>query len=446
MMIGLFHGMVAVILASASPTEAAKSADTPAKPLLADIQRRIDQHAAQWVELYKNLHANPELSHHEVRTAARLAGQLRESGFTVSEKVGGTGIVGILEHGAGRTVMVRTDLDALPVTERTGLPYASQVTVRDADGNAVGVMHACGHDIHMTCWVGVATVLAELCDHWHGRLMFVGQPAEERGSGARDMLKDGLFVRFPKPDFALALHCEPFLPHGMIGYTEGMALANVDSVDIRVVGKGGHGAAPHATIDPIVIAARIVLDLQTLVSREVDPLDSAVVTVGSIHGGSKHNIIPSEVRLQLTVRSFKETTRKHLLDGIARIAKAAAAAARAPEPEVKVDANEFTPALANDPELTRRIAGVFRSILGPEKVTSLPPVMGGEDFSRYGREGVPILLFRVGTIAPARVEEARAGGPLLPSLHSDRYQPVPEPSIRTGVLAMTAAVIDLLAK
>jgi hippurate hydrolase len=343
-------------------------------------------------------------------------------------------------------VLIRTDMDALPVIERTGLPYASSVRVRDRNDREVGVMHACGHDMHMTCWTGTARVLAGMKDRWQGTLVFIGQPAEEVGAGARHMLAAGLFKKFPRPDYCLALHCDGNRPYGSIAYTEGLALANVDSVDITVRGKGGHGAAPHTTIDPVVIAARIVLDLQTLVSRETNPTDPAVVTVGSIHGGAKHNVIPNEVKLQLTVRSTKDAVRKHLLDGIKRVADAAAQAAGAPAPEVKVDPEEFTPALLNDPALTRKTVALFKEVLGADKVLERPAVMGGEDFGRYGREGVPIFLYFLGTIAPERVAEAARTGQPLPSLHSDLYYPVPEPSIRTGVKTMSLAALNLLGK
>jgi amidohydrolase len=338
-------------------------------------------------------------------------------------------------------------MDALPVVEQTGLPYASKIRTRDKDGNDVGVMHACGHDMHMTCWVGTARVLAGMRDRWQGTLVFIGQPAEETGAGARAMIEDGLFQRFPRPDFALALHCDGRSAHGDITFTEGLALANVDSVDITVRGRGGHGAAPHTTIDPIVLAARIILDLQTLVSREVNPTDPAVVTVGSIHGGTKHNVIPNEVKLQLTVRTTKDSVRDQVLKGIDRIAKAAAIGARAPEPIVKVDPAEFTPALVNDSGLTHKTVALFRNLLGADHVHERPPIMGGEDFGRYGREGVPIFMYFLGTIAPQRVAEAeREGARPLPSLHSDLYYPVPEPSIKTGVLTMSLAVLNLMGK
>jgi hippurate hydrolase len=376
-----------------------------------------------------------------------MAAELKALGFAVTENVGGYGVVGVLKNGDGPTVLVRTDMDALPVTEATGLSYASKVTVRGNDGNEVGVMHACGHDMHMTCWVGAARVLASMKDRWHGTLVFIGQPAEEVGGGARKMLKDGLFTRFPRPDYCLALHCDGREAHGHISYTEGLALANVDTMDIIVRGKGGHGAAPHTTVDPIVLAARIVLDLQTIVSRETNPTDPAVVTVGSIHGGTKHNIIPNEVKLQLTVRTTKDVVRKNVLAGIERIAKAAALGARAPEPQVKLDLNEFTPALINHSGLTQNTVSVFKTALGADKVHARPAVMGGEDFGRYGREGVPIFLYFLGTVPPEQVKASRMPeGKPLPSLHSDRYFPVPEPSIKTGVLTMSLAVLNLVGK
>jgi amidohydrolase len=426
---------------------AGASSDESVKERSAEVKQRLDDDYQRLEALYKHLHSNPELSLREAKTSVRLARELGEIGFDVTEHVGGYGVVGVLKNGDGPTVMVRTDMDALPVTERTGLPYASKVRTRDKHENEVGVMHACGHDMHMTCWVGAARVLAGLKDRWKGTLVFIGQPAEEIGSGARMMLEAGLFKKFPRPDYAFALHCAHNLPYGSVAYTEGLAMANVDSVDIIVHGKGGHGAAPHTTIDPIVLAARIVLDLQTLVSRETNPVDPAVVTVGSIHGGNKHNIIPSEVRMQLTVRSTKDSVRKHLLDGIKRIAEAAANGAGAPPPEVKVNPAEFTPALYNDPELTRKTAALFRDLLGADKVTSRPPMMGGEDFSRYGRDRVPICMFWLGTIDPKRIAESqREDAKPLPSLHSDLYAPVPEPAIKTGVLAMSMAVLNVLGK
>jgi hippurate hydrolase len=424
-----------------------KKSGSASRDRIREINQGIAEDLPQLEALYKHFHTHPELSLLEEQTAARLSRELKEIGFEVTDAVGGHGIVGVLKNGTGPTVLVRTDMDALPVIERTGLPYASQVRTRNKDGVDVGVMHACGHDMHMTCWVGTARRLLAMKDQWQGTLVFIGQPAEEVGKGARMMLEDGLFKRFPKPDYCLALHCDARTQHGTVSYTQGLALANVDSVDIIVRGKGGHGAAPHTTVDPIVLAARIILDLQTIVSREVNPTDPAVVTVGSIHGGSKHNIIPSEVKLQITVRTTKDSVRKHVLEAIERIAKAAAEGARAPEPTVKVDPGEFTPALVNDSALAAKTVAMFKEVLGQDNVKERPPVMGGEDFSRYGREGVPIFLYFLGTLSPERVAESqREGGKPLPSLHSDLYYPIPEPTIKTGVLTMTMAVLNLMGK
>jgi amidohydrolase len=445
----LLAWMLALTLLVLRPSAGAERtrAEGEAKERSAAVKQRIAAEYERLEALYKHLHGNPELSLREARTSALLARELKEAGFEVTERVGGYGVVGVLKNGAGPVVLVRTDMDALPVVERTELPYASKVRVRDKNENEVGVMHACGHDMHMACWVGAARVLANLKDRWKGTLVFIAQPAEEVGAGARMMLEAGLFTKFPRPDYAFALHCAHNLPYGSVAYTEGLAMANVDSVDILVRGKGGHGAAPHTTVDPIVLAARIVLDLQTLVSRETNPVEPAVVTVGSIHGGSKHNIIPNEVRMQLTVRSTKDSVRKHLLEGIQRVAEAAAKGAGAPPPQVKVDPAEFTPALHNDPELTRKTAALFKEVLGADKVVPRPPMMGGEDFSRYGRARVPICLFWLGTIDPKRVAEAEGeNGKPLPSLHSDAFAPVPQPTLKTGVLAMSLAVMNVLGK
>jgi hippurate hydrolase len=417
------------------------------KELTDAVKKRLDADYSDLEALYKHLHSHPELSLRELETSARMAKELKALGFDVTTKFGGHGVVGVLKNGKGPTVLVRTDMDALPVTENTALNYASKVRVRDKNDREVGVMHACGHDVHMTCWVGTAKVLSSLKDKWKGTLLFIAQPAEEIGTGARLMLEAGLYKKFGKPDYCLALHCDSSRPHGTVGFTEGLAMANVDSVDITVKGKGGHGATPHLTVDPIVLAAKIILELQTLVSRETDPIDPAVVTVGSIHGGTKHNIIPAEVKLQITVRSTKEKVRQHLLAGIKRIAEACARGANAPPPEVKMDQTEYTPSLSNDPALTKRTVAVFREVLGAEKVKERAPLMGGEDFSRYAQGEVPIFLYWLGTVDPKRVEESnKEGGKPLPSMHSEFYAPVPEPSIRTGVLTMSRAVLDLLGK
>ncbi|HVS35919.1 MAG TPA: amidohydrolase [Gemmataceae bacterium] len=442
--------VLAVLLFALPAGHGTRAEEAPAadvKDRVDAVQKRIAAEYDDLLALYKHLHSNPELSLHEINTGARLAKELKALGFDVTEKVGGTGVVGVFKNGDGPTVLVRTDMDALPVVEATDLPYASKVKVRDANDNEVGVMHACGHDMHMTCWVGTARVLTSLKDQWHGTLVFIGQPAEEVGLGAKAMLNDGLFQRFPKPDYCLALHCDAGRPYNTVGYTDGQALANVDSVDILVKGKGGHGAAPQTTVDPIVLSARIILDLQTLVSRETNPTDPAVVTVGSIHGGSKHNIIPSEVKMQLTVRSTKDSVRKHLLEGIQRIAKAAAEGAGAPEPLVTFDEQGFTPALVNESKLTQKTVAIFKEVFGGDRVQERGPVMGGEDFSRYGKDGTPIFLFWLGTVPPDRVAEAaKDETKMLPSLHSDQYHPTPEPSIKTGVLAMSLAVMNLMQK
>jgi hippurate hydrolase len=414
------------------------------KQLAAEVKKLTAAEYESLETLYKRLHANPELALNEVKTAARLAAELKALGLAVTEKFGGNGVVGVLKNGKGPTVLIRAEMDGLPITERTGLPYASKVRARNRDGLEVGVMHACGHDINMACWVGAARVLTALKDRWRGTVVFVAQPAEEIGAGARLMVEAGLFKVFPRPDYALALHCDAKRPHGSVAYTDGYALANVDRVEITVRGKGGHGARPHNAIDPVVLAARLILDLQTLVSRETSALDPAVVTVGSIHGGTEHNIIPDEVKLKLTVRSTRDEVRRHLLYGIKRKAEAAALGAGAPPPVVKFDLGDYTPALLNDPKLVRRTVAVFREVLGPEHVLERLPVMGGEDFSRFGREGVPIFIFYLGTVAPERIKEAKLRP--LPALHSDLYHPVPEPTIKTGVLVMSTAALNLLAR
>jgi hippurate hydrolase len=416
------------------------AAGAPPPADLAALRKAVADDYPYLDALYKHFHRHPELSLQEELTAARLAKELRAAGFAVTEKVGGYGVVGVLANGKGPTVMIRADMDGLPVVENTGLPYASKARARDAEGQDVGVMHACGHDVNMTCLIGVARRLAALKGRWAGTLVLVGQPAEEIGQGARLMLDAGLFKRFPRPDHGLALHCDGRYPAGTVTYREGQMQAHVDSVEVVMKGKGGHGAAPHLTIDPVVLAARVVLDLQTLVSRERNPLDPAVVTVGSIHGGTRPNIIPNEVRLQITVRTTNDATRKEVLDGIARVAKSAAAGARAPDPVIKHDAAAFTPALVNDPALTRRMVKRFKEVLGPEKVIERPPSMGGEDFSQFVRAGVPGFYYFVGTV-PAKPAGRPPG-----ATHSDAYYPDPEPTLTTGVYTMTLAVLDLMGR
>jgi hippurate hydrolase len=401
--------------------------------------------------LYQHLHAHPELSLMEEKTAARLAAELRSVGYTVTEKFGGTGIVGVLQNGPGPVLYIRTDLDGLPILEETGLPYASQARVTNLAGQEVAVMQGCGHDIHMTVFTGTARMLAAMRDRWSGTVVFIGQPAEEIGVGARAMLAEGLYRKFPKPDYVVAVHDSATLPAGMVGLLEGFVMANVDSVDITVRGRGGHGAYPHATIDPVVLAARIVLTLQTIVSRETRPVEPAVVTVGSIHGGTKHNIIPNEVKLQLTLRSYSDHVRQHTIAAIKRICRGEAIAAGLPDdlmPVITIQEDEFTPATYNDPALTRRVRTSLVNWLGADNVTAIDPEMGGEDFSQFGRtiEQVPICLFRVGAVDPALVAESQRTGVPLPSLHSSKFAPLPEPTIKTGVTALTGAALDLLAK
>jgi hippurate hydrolase len=426
-----------------------QTASTP-EELRKEVGSRVGQMYAQFEPVYKEFHSHPELSLREEKTSERLAGDLEKLGFKVTRRVGGYGVVGVLKNGDGRTLLVRTDMDALPVTEQTGAAYASGVKVTDDKGNAVGVMHACGHDMHMTVFLGTARLLSELKDKWRGTVVMIAQPAEEKVQGAKAMLADGLFTRFPRPDFCLALHCAPELPTGMVGVTEGYALANVDSVDIVVRGVSGHGAWPHKTKDPIVLAAQTVLALQTIVSRETDPTQPAVVTVGSIHGGTKHNIIPDEVRLQLTLRSYSDEVRAHSIEAVKRIARGLAMSAGLPEeryPTVTVG-DESSPATYNNPEVVKRLMGVFKNWLGEERTASTKPIMGAEDFGLFGRteEKIPICMFWLGTVDPGRFAESQRGGKPLPALHSSQFLPVIEPTFKTGVTAMTAAVLEFMTK
>ena len=443
---GCFRVLGALCLAA--PLAFAQVAGAPPASLREQIQSRVNREYPRLFELYQHLHTHPELSLHEEQTGQRVADELKQAGLEVTPRVGGYGVVGVLRNGNGPTILIRTDLDALPVKEQTGLPYASRARAVDDKGNEVDVMHACGHDVHMAVFVGAARVLAGLKDQWQGTLLMVGQPAEEKGAGARAMLKDGLFTRFPKPDYCVALHDKADLETGTIGYIEGYALGNVDSVDLTIRGVGGHGAWPHKTKDPIVLAAETVLALQTIVSREIPPGEPAVVTVGSIHGGTKHNIIPDEVKLQLTLRSYTEEVRQQTIAAIRRITRGLAEAAGLPEdrmPIVTLLDQEFTPATYNDPALTRRLAAAFKNWFGEANVRPVKPVMGGEDFSEYGRtpDKIPICLFWLGAVKAESIAESEKTGKPLPSLHSSQFAPVPEPTLKTGVTAMTAAVLEL---
>ncbi len=416
----------------------------------------VERDLPSLLSTYKMLHAAPELSRREEKTSAFVAGELRKFGFTVTERIGkyqnaqwvGYGLVGVLKNGPGPTVLVRTDLDALPVEEKTNLPYASKVKAKNDAGMDVSVMHACGHDIHMTSFLGTARLMAELKDRWSGTLIMLGQPAEETGEGAKAMLSDNLYTNFPRPDFAIALHDKPDLETGKVGYTPGYAMASATSIDIKIRGVGGHGSAPETTKDPVVVAAQVVMALQTIVSREKSALDPAVVTVGSIHGGTRYNIIPDEVDLQLTVRAYKEEGRKKVLAAIERIVKGVAATAGIPEdraPIVKV--SEGTGATYNDPELIERMVGVFKRALGEENVVKLDPVMGSEDFGYFGLDQkIPATLFWLGASEPAKVKAYRETGAPLPGWHSALFAPVPESTIRTGVKATTSALLDLMKK
>ena len=415
-------------------------------------------------DLYLYLHRNPELSFKERKTSAILANEMESLGFEVTRGVGqdwiaakstrdqgtirdtvaGYGVVAVIRNGDGPTVLIRTDMDALPVGEQTHLPYASEVVDETWTGVTNGVMHACGHDIHMTSWVGTARELVANKDKWSGTLVMIAQPAEELGLGAVAMIEDGLFSRFPLPDYNLGLHVSAAAPAGTVAYSSGFALANVDSVDITVKGVGGHGAYPHTTKDPVVVAASIVMALQTLVSRNVDPQTPAVVTVGSFQAGAKHNIISDEAKLLLTVRSYDDATRTMLLEGIERIAKAQAAAFGAPEPSISID-NDYTPATYNDPDLTAKAVSAISGVIGEENVVSMTPVMGGEDFSQYGRtpEDVPGLIYWLGAVKADTWQQAQAGDVSLPSLHSPFFAPDYELTIATGVKTMSAAAISL---
>ena len=409
--------------------------------------------------IYKDLHSHPELSWHEEKTSAFVAKELRATGCEVTENFGkydnpnlkSYGVIGIMKNGTGPTVLVRTDMDALPVHEETALPYASNVVTKNDEGKDVPVGHMCGHDAHMSAFIGTARALQRLKDQWAGTIMFVAQPAEETGNGARALLKGGLYNRFGKPDFALGFHDKADLQTGRIGITPGYTYANVDSVDVTVRGIGGHGAYPHKTKDPVVLAAEMINAWQTIASRENNPLDPIVVTVGSIHGGTKHNIIPDEVKMQLTVRTYKSDVRDRVLKAIDEIAKGIANAGGVPvdrAPIVNVLNNQFTPATYNNPDLTKRLVAVWKNVLGADNVEIVDPTMGGEDFSEYSLpdHSIPAVDFHIGAVDPEKIVQFKKEGKELPSLHSSKFAPVPEPTIRVGIIGMTSAVLELMKK
>jgi amidohydrolase len=414
------------------------------------VTKRIETEYPSLFGIYTNLHAHPELSFMEKKTATLVASELRAAGFAVTEKVGKLGVVGVLQNGPGPTVLVRADMDGLPVKEASGVPYASTDVVQDITGTDQPAMHACGHDTHITTLIGTARILAALKDQWSGTLVLIAQPAEEIVAGARAMLKEGLYTRFPKPDHAIALHVTSTLPAGTIGYGEGPFLASVSSMDILVRGVGGHGSAPHTTKDPIVLASQIVLTLQTIVSRELKPGTTAVVTVGTIRGGLKRNIISDEVKLELTLRAFDEKVMDQLVASIRRICAGLAQAAGIPDDRLPVITltPETVGVTVNDPPLTRRLVGTFTKWFGAERVKMQPPQTGAEDFSEFGRtpERVPICMWRVGATAPEKIAESERTGVPVPSNHSPAFAPVPEPTLKTCLTSMSAALLELLGK
>ncbi len=400
--------------------------------------------------IYKDLHANPELSFMETRTAGIVAKELRALGFEVTEKVGNTGVVAVLKNGAGPTLLVREDMDALPLLEKTGVPYASKAVVNDLAGKSFPAMHACAHDSHITSLIGTARVLDALRDRWAGTLILIAQPAEEIGAGALAMLNDGLYTRWPVPDFVIGMHVWAGLPAGTVHYVPGPITANVDSIDILVRGVGGHGSRPHTTKDPVVLASEIVLALQTIVSRELEPGTPAVVTVGTFHGGTKRNIISDEVKLELTLRSYDDAVAAHLIASIKRISENLARAAGVPADRLPVvtSAESNTPVCTNDPALTRRLAAAWTDWMGDKNVRPGTPLTVGEDFARYGRTShrVPICLWLVGATAPADIEAAHRSGAVLASNHSPLFAPVPEPTLKGAITSLSAAALELLAK
>ncbi len=410
------------------------------------VQRWFAGSQPRWLRIYRELHAQPELSLQERRTSALVARELERAGYRVQSAIGGFGVAAVLRNGSGPTLLVRADMDALPVAEQTGLSYASRVQVKNERGETVPVMHACGHDLHVTNLLASATFLAEQRALWSGTLVLIAQPAEELGEGASRMIAAGLFDRVPRPDYAIALHVEPGLPAGKVAAAAGWAAANVDSVDVTLFGRGGHGAKPHETVDPIVAAAHFVTALQTLVSRRNDPQQPAVVTVGSIHGGAKHNVIPDSVHMQLTVRSYDPVVRELLLSGIADLARDVCAAFRCPKPpEVRTKQN-YTPAVYNDPALTAAAQRAFAALLGAQALAEVAPTMGGEDFGRYGKTlGIPSLLFRLGATAPAKFAASRQpGGAPLPTLHSSAFAPDAAVALPVGVRATVGLALGLL--
>jgi amidohydrolase len=442
-----YASIAAPLLCSFAAAASAPSLESMVEPQLPGL-----------VETYKSIHSHPELSHHEDRTAGILAAELRKAGYSVTERVGkypdgslAYGVVAILENGSGPRLLIRTDMDALPIVEQTNVPYASHVTSKTAAGQEVGVMHACGHDVHVTTMIGTARALAALRSQWHGTLMLIGQPSEETIDGAKAMLADHLYERFGKPDFALALHDTNELAAGTVALVQGAAQAGSTSIDVTLRGIGGHGAHPQTTKDPVVMAGEFIVQLQTIVSRQEDPSDPAVITIGTIHGGTKRNIIPNEVKLEITARAFSDRARQIIIDGIRRTAAGVALSAGVPEnlaPIVSVLENESAPVMYNDPALTARVKAALISALGAQNVFTSSPVMESEDFGNFGLEGhtIPALMFGLGAMDAGKLAEARAAGKSLPGPHNALFQPVPEPTLRAGVTAVSSVAIALLQK
>ena len=416
-----------------------------AAPVAGQTAAEIDAYYPELQALYQDIHRNPELGFQEVQTAAKLAARLKALGFEVTTGVGRTGIVALLKNGAGPTVMLRTELDALPVAEKTGVPFASTTTVKNLAGATVPVMHACGHDLHMTAWSGTAKWMADHRQQWHGTLMLVGQPAEEAGGadgGAAAMLKDGLFEHFPKPDFVIGIHDDDTMPAGTIGFHPGPFRAMSISPTITLYGRGGHGAMPYNTIDPVVMAARTVMALQTVVSRENNPMDPVVVTIGSIHGGTQANVIPDEVKLDLNVRTYTDEVQKRVMTAITRIARAEAAASGATR-EPLITMPESGHVVVNDPKLTARVAAALQKAMGTQQVIEMPAKMTSEDFSEYGRAGIPAVLLHIGAVNPAKLAESRRTGIPVPAPHSPEWLPDLEPTLKAAIRGETVVLLNL---
>jgi amidohydrolase len=429
-----------LLLASAALGGAAQAA-----PLPATFTEQLNAMYPAVETLYQDLHRNPELAFNEHQTAKKLAERVKALGFEVTTGVGGTGVVAILRNGPGPTVMLRTEIDGLPVLEKTGLAFASTATTKNAAGETVPVMHACGHDLHMSAWYGTAKLMADNRKQWSGTLMLVGQPAEEPLQGSAAMIKDGLFTRFGKPDYALSMHDEGTLPAGQVGYHAGPFRASADTVTITIFGQGGHGATPHETRDPVVMSARVVMALQTLISRENNPADPVVITVGSIHGGTQANIVPDQVKLQLTVRTFKPEVRQRVLASIAREVKGEAIAAGAPK-EPLVEIRPGADAVFNDPELTARAVATLKGAMGEQNVTEMPAKMTSEDFANFGQAGIKSVLLHVGAVEPSRLAAAKQAGKYPPGTHSPQWAPDFKPTVRSFITAESAILLDLLKK